>query len=155
MRARAIALSQAEFDQWLRDQQADAPTPAAGTKAAAGLDSFKTKCASCHQIDGVNEVEGKAALVAGHAPNLTHLMSRGTFASGTFSLYVTDVDGKLVFNRNQLEEWLRDPPGQLPMAPAEARGMPNLQLGDAEIDALIAYLQTLGPYPAGATVPGS
>ena len=155
MRARAIALPQAEFDQWLRDQQEDAPTPAAGSAAEAGLESFKAKCASCHQIDGLNEVEGKAALVAGSAPNLTHLMSRKVFASATFPLYVTDVDGKLVFNRNQLELWLRDPPGQLPMAADEARGMPNLQLGDAEIDNLIAYLQTLGPYPAGATVPGS
>jgi mono/diheme cytochrome c family protein len=41
------------------------------------------------------------------------------------------------------------------MAPTEARGMPNLHLGDSEIDQLIAYLQTLGPYPAGAVVPGS
>jgi cytochrome c2 len=82
-------------------------------------------------------------------------MSRKVFASGTFPLYVLDADGKLVFNRNQLETWLRDPPGQLPMAPTEARGMPNLHLSDGEIDQLIAYLQTLGPYPAGATVPGS
>jgi cytochrome c oxidase subunit 2 len=155
MRARAVVLSQADFDQWLRDQQQDAPTPAAGSLAASGLESFKTKCASCHQINGVNEVEGKAALVAGHAPNLTHLMSRKVFASATFPLYLTNTDGKLVFNRNQLEAWLHDPPGQLPMAPTEERGMPNLQLSDNEIDSLIAYLQTLGPYPTGAIVPGS
>jgi cytochrome c oxidase subunit 2 len=155
MRARAVALSQADFDKWVQDQQKAAPTPAAGSQAAAGLESFKAKCASCHQINGVNEIEGKAALIAGHAPNLTHLMSRKVFASATFPLYVVDTQGKLVFNRNQLETWLRDPPGQLPMAPTEARGMPNLKLGDAEIDQLIAYLQTLGPYPAGAVVPGS
>jgi cytochrome c oxidase subunit 2 len=155
MRARAVALSKADFDQWVQDQQKDAPTPAAGTQAAAGLEAFKAKCASCHQINGVDDVEGKAALISKHAPNLTHLMSREVFASATFPLYVLDTQGKLVFNRNQLETWLRDPPGQLPMAPTEARGMPNLHLGDAEIDQLIAYLQTLGPYPAGATVPGS
>jgi cytochrome c oxidase subunit 2 len=155
MRARAVALSRDDFDQWVRDQQQDAPTPADGTQAAAGLAAFKAKCASCHQINGVNEVEGKAALIAGHAPNLTHLMSRDVFASATFPLYVLNTEGKLVFNRNQLEAWLRDPPGQLPMAPNEARGMPNLKLADPEIDQLIAYLQTLGPYPAGAVVPGS
>jgi cytochrome c2 len=82
-------------------------------------------------------------------------MSRDVFASATFPLYVLNTEGKLVFNRNQLEAWLRDPPGQLPMAPNEARGMPNLKLADPEIDQLIAYLQTLGPYPAGAVVPGS
>ncbi|MEY2420165.1 MAG: cytochrome c oxidase subunit [Acidimicrobiaceae bacterium] len=155
MRARAVALSQADFDRWLQDQQQDAATPAAGSEAAAGLESFKAKCASCHQINGVNEIEGKAALISGHAPNLTHLMSRKVFASATFPLWVIDTQGRLVFNRNQLETWLRDPPAQLPMAPTEARGMPNLKLGDAEIDQLIAYLQTLGPYPAGATAPGS
>jgi cytochrome c oxidase subunit 2 len=155
MRARAVVLSQSDFDQWVQDQQKDAPMPAPGTDAAAGLETFKAKCASCHQINGVDQIEGKAALVSGHAPNLTHLMSRKVFASGNFPLYTLDTQGKLVFNRNQLEAWLRDPPGQLPMAPTEARGMPNLHLGDGEIDQLIAYLQTLGPYPAGATAPGS
>jgi cytochrome c oxidase subunit II len=155
MRARAVVLSPADFAQWLQDQQKDASTPADGTLAASGLETFKGKCASCHQINGVDEIEGKAALVSGHAPNLTHLMSRDIFASGNFALWVRDANGNLVFNRNQLAAWLRDPPGQLPMAPTEARGMPNLKLSDSEIDGLIAYLQTLGPYPAGATAPGS
>jgi cytochrome c oxidase subunit 2 len=153
MRARAVVLSQSDFDRWLTDQQKDASAPPSGSLAAAGLDVFKTKCVSCHEIRGVDDVEGKAALVAGHAPDLTHLMSRQVFASGTFPLYVTNTDGKLVFNRNQLEAWLRDPPGQLPMAPDERRGMPNLHLSDTEIDQLVAYLQTLGPYPQGATPP--
>jgi cytochrome c oxidase subunit 2 len=155
MRARAVALSRTDFDKWVADQQKNAPTPASGTLAAAGLEAFKTKCASCHQINGVNTVEGQAALVARHAPNLTHLMSRKVFASASFPLYVMNAQGQLVFNRNQLELWLRDPPGQLPMAPNEQRGMPNLRLAESEIDQLIAYLQTLGPYPAGATAPGS
>jgi cytochrome c2 len=82
-------------------------------------------------------------------------MSRKVFASASFPLYVMNAQGQLVFNRNQLELWLRDPPAQLPMAPNEQRGMPNLRLAESEIDQLIAYLQTLGPYPAGATAPGS
>jgi cytochrome c2 len=108
---------------------------------------------TCHQVDGVNEVEGKAILVAKNAPNLTHLMSREVFASASYPLYVRNPDGQLVFNRNQLEAWLRNPSALIPMAPDEQRGMPNLQLSDSEIDQLIAYLSTLGPYPAGATVP--
>jgi len=153
MRARAIALTPDEFQQWLQGQQQDAPTPAPGTMAASGLDVFKTKCASCHQINGVDDVEGKAALVAKHAPNLTHLMSRSVFASASFPLYVKDANGDMVFNRNELEAWLRNPPAMLPMAPNEQRGMPNLKLSETEIDQLISYLQTLGPYPAGVTPP--
>jgi len=153
MRAVAVVMTPDDFDSWVQGQLPDAAPPAAGTEAAAGLDAFKTKCASCHQINGVDKIEGQSPLVSGHAPNLTHLMSREVFASGSFPLYVRDADGKLVFNRNQLEAWLRNPPGLLPMAATEGRGMPNLQLSDTEIDQLTAYLSTLGPYPAGATVP--
>jgi len=153
MRAIAVAMTPEDFDAWVKGQQPDAATPASGTEAATGLETFKTKCASCHQINGVDQIEGKSPLVSGHAPNLTHFMSREVFASGVFPLYVKDANGQYVFNRNQLEAWLRDPPGQLPMAPDEGRGMPNLQLSDAEIDQLVAYLSTLGPYPAGAVVP--
>jgi cytochrome c oxidase subunit 2 len=153
MRARAIVMSQADYDNWVADQQKPAATPAAGSQAAAGLDTFKTKCSSCHEIAGVNQVEGNAALVSKHAPNLTHLMSRDVFASASFPLYVTNTDGQRVFNRNQLEAWLRDPPGQLPMAPTEQRGMPNLHLSDTEVDQLVAYLSSLGPYPQGVTPP--
>jgi cytochrome c oxidase subunit 2 len=155
MRARAIAMSPSDFDQWLRGQQAGPPAPPSGTQAAAGLELFKAKCAQCHQINTVNDVEGHAALVSRYAPNLTHLMSRTVFASGLFPLYVTDANGNQVFNRNQLEAWLRDPPGLLPMAPLEGRGMPNLQLSENDIDQLVSYLQTLGPYPQGVTPPTS
>src|SRR3954454_1993982 len=153
MRAVAVAMTPDDFNAWVQGQLPDAATPGGGTDAAAGLDVFKTKCASCHQINGVDNVEGKATLVSGHAPNLTHLMSREIFASGAYPLYVKNAEGQLVFNRNELEAWLQNPVGLVPMAPDEGRGMPNLQLSDAEIDQLIAYLSTLGPYPAGANVP--
>ncbi|MEO7556656.1 MAG: cytochrome c oxidase subunit II [Acidimicrobiales bacterium] len=153
MRARAVVLSQDDFAKWVASSEKPAATPAAGSQAAAGLDVFNTKCASCHQVDGVNEVEGKAALIAGHAPNLTHLMERKVFASAQFPLWLPGPDGKLTFNRNQLEAWLRDPPGLLPMAPDEKRGMPNLGLSESDIDKLIAYLSTLGPYPTDAVPP--
>jgi mono/diheme cytochrome c family protein len=146
-------MSQPDFDKWLADNQKDARTPASGSAAAAGLDVFKTKCSSCHEIQGVDNVEGKAALVSRHAPNLTHLMDRDVFASGSFPLYVLNTNGERVFNRNQLKAWLRDPPAELPMAPNEGRGMPNLHLSDSEIDQLVQYLQTLGPYPQGVTPP--
>jgi cytochrome c oxidase subunit 2 len=153
MHARAVVLSKDDFARWVQDQQRDAQTPAAGSAADAGLTVFKGKCATCHQVDGVNEVEGKAALIAGHAPNLTHLMSRKVFASAQFALWVPNADGKLELNRNQLEAWLRNPSALLPQAPKEARGMPNLNLSETEIDDLIAYLQSLGPNPPNAIAP--
>jgi cytochrome c oxidase subunit II len=162
MRARAVVLSAEDFQTWLSDQQQDASTPSSGTDAAAGETIYSQKCATCHQINGAKtadgtaiDIEGKAALVAGHAPNLTHLMSRDVFASAQFALWLPNADGKLEFNRNQLEAWLRDPPALLPMAPDERRGMPNLNLSEDEIDKLVAYLETLGPYPENAIPPST
>src|SRR5262245_4661606 len=45
VRARAIAMSPSDFDDWLRGQQAGPPPPPAGSQGAAGLDLFKSKCA--------------------------------------------------------------------------------------------------------------
>ena len=42
-----------------------------------------------------------------------------------------------------LEKWLRDPPAEKPMAAGQSRGMPDLDLTEEQIDALIAYLRTL------------
>ena len=53
--------------------------------------------------------------VSGYAPNLTHLMSRETFAGATFNLYDPDTG---VFNRSQVEAWLRNPPALKPMRAA-------------------------------------
>ncbi len=144
MRARAVVLTAPQYETWLDQQQVDAEDPD-DPVAAAGKTVFEGKCASCHQIDGVNEVEGEADLVTGHAPNLTHFASRGVFASGLFALYRED--GSV--NRPALEAWLRDPPGELPMSPDDKRGMPNLSLSEQEIDQLVAYLLSLGPaFPA-------
>jgi hypothetical protein len=46
-------------------------------------------------------------------------------------------------NVADLEAWLRDPPGRKPMAADEARGMPDLELTEEQIDALVAFLETL------------
>ena len=88
-------------------------------------------------------------------------MTRSTFAGSLFRLYAQADDEDLhdiythlaedgTFNRVQLEAWLRNPPGEKPMyADTETlngalpRGMPNLQLGEEQIDQLVAYLQTL------------
>ncbi len=121
MRMAVKAMPQAEFDQWVRDQQAAAQVPEDDEAAMRGLDDFVTNCASCHQIEGVNTTgcnplgqdfaldefdpdsdcyKGVAAgwegatQVSGNAPNLTHLMSRQRFIGGLYDLYQVDSDGE-------------------------------------------------------------
>jgi cytochrome c oxidase subunit II len=153
MRQRAVALPQDQFDEWLANQETDAEMPT-DEEAAAGAELFATQCSRCHLARGINddqfEEEGGKTLVAGDAPDLTHFATRGAFAGGTFNLWLdADSDGIVEYdeigkdlNRTGLEAWLRDPPGQKPMDP-EARGMPNLQLQEEQIDQLVAFLETL------------
>jgi len=153
MRMRVVALPPAEYADWLEAQQEGAEVPS-DDLAAAGMESFRTTCSGCHLVrgEGGNEdVFNGAALVSGAAPDLTHFASRGTFAGALFDLWVDqDGNGEIdidergeELNRADLEAWLKDPPGRKPMAPDQSRGMPNLNLSDEQIDALVAYLETL------------
>ncbi|MGH9117684.1 MAG: cytochrome c oxidase subunit II [Acidimicrobiales bacterium] len=153
MRARVIALSDSEFATWLDQQQQEWEEPD-DPDALAGRDVFVARCAQCHVINGLRDAEGNEVeldveampLLSGHAPNLTHLMSRGVFASGLLPLY--DEDGNL--NRPDLEQWLRNPDSLVPQNPDNEQGMPDLGLTEGEIDQLVAFLQTLGEPPPGA-----
>jgi cytochrome c oxidase subunit 2 len=164
MKARVIAVSMGEFQTWVEQQQQDFEMLEEGDIGFDGQGVFLARCTSCHQINGLENadgeeivVEGRANLVAGHAPNLTHLLSRETYAGGLFDLYDPETGA---FERAQLEAWLRNPPGEKPMYadPGEGelpRGMPDLGLSEEEIDQLIAFLTTLGPQapsPAGPTL---
>ena len=133
----------------------------AASQIEFGAGVYEANCTSCHQVRGLNDDYTGAAVVSGSAPDLTHLMSRSTFAGSLFRLYAEaddddiadlyrDLASEGTFNRVQLEAWLRDPPAEKPMyADAEQlggelpRGMPNLQLDEDQIDQLVAYLLTL------------
>jgi cytochrome c oxidase subunit II len=159
MRMRVIALPRDEYDAWL-EHQAE-PADAATGEAAAGEELFTSTCTSCHQVRGLNDDYEGAATQSGTAPDLTHLMTRSTFAGSLFRLYAQADDDDIAelypdlaedgtFNRVQLEAWLRDPPGEKPMyADTEElagdlpRGMPDLELTEEQIDQLVTYLQTL------------
>ena len=105
--------------------------------------------------------EGEAAVVSLHAPNLTHLMSRTTFAGGSFDLKLSDCTNPAEYtdrfvtgtsdeclNRADLERWIRNAPAMKPMfvepnEQGQVRGMPALGLTEDQIDDLVAYLLTL------------
>jgi cytochrome c oxidase subunit 2 len=161
MRMRVIALPQDEYDAWLENQATEAE--AATGDAEAGEELFISSCSRCHEVRGQegSNFDGTSDTVSGSAPELTHLMTRSTFAGSLFRLFaeaddddVADIYTQLAeegsFNRVQLEAWLRDPPAQKPMyADPEVlgtdlpRGMPDLELTEEQIDQLVAYLQTL------------
>ena len=97
---------------------------------------------------------GEVNLTAGAAPNLTHFGTRSSYAGSFFELYpdaqeISDQGGYLNltqsdYARGTLEAWLRNSPQAKPNAqPEQARGMPNLNLSEAQIDLLVDYLTSL------------
>jgi cytochrome c oxidase subunit 2 len=95
-------------------------------------------------------------LVAGPAPDLTHLMSRGVFAGGVFNLWMPDENSDMPttplwsdigeggrINEADLKAWIRDAPSRKPMAPDDRRGMPTFDLPEDQVDDLYEFLITL------------
>jgi cytochrome c oxidase subunit 2 len=110
MRFRVIAVTPAEFDRWMSDQQEeaavplqtgpeDAPEPAG---PAQELALQKYQCTNCHSFDDPS--------ASSYGPNLAHFASRTTFASGYFEL-----------TRERLIEWLLDAPSLVPMESGDCR----------------------------------
>ena len=107
-----------DFNAWVRAQQQPANND---DKEAAGRRVFEsTACLNCHAIAGTNGT-GR------FGPDLTHLMSRRTIAAGAAKN-----------TPENLRLWIQNPdaikPGSL---------MPAMKLSDADLDALVRYLETL------------
>ena len=179
MKMVAVALTPSEFAQWKSNQLTAADVPEEGTAAASGWTVFSQQCASCHVINGVTspanrggesttpdtwsiygEFNGEYAgayletdtLTAGAAPNLTHLMTRGTFAGSTFDLYLgagdhipyLDLSTGGTLNRGDLEAWIYNAPERKPADADDLRGMPaRTSLSPTDIDNVVAFLSTL------------
>jgi len=171
MRMLVRAVSASDYDAWVRNQLKDHAADPTNPVAAEGKKVWQALCAQCHVIKGINDAKMKETpppLVAGVAPDLTHFMTRGTFAGSIFNLYepvssdgqplpMSDVaaagdPGSVLtggpvntatVNRVTLEAWLRNAPALKPMYPQGGRGMPNLNLTEEQIDQLVAFLETL------------
>jgi cytochrome c oxidase subunit 2 len=119
MRMRVVAQAPQEFQSWMQQQLQPAAAPPGDVLTVMQ----NLGCGGCHTLQGV---EGFVGTIG---PNLSHFADRDAFAGDTFER--TD---------DNLADWLRDAPGQKPGA-----DMPSFrgQLSDADIRALVAYLQSL------------
>ncbi len=118
MLLRVYVDSPEQFDRWVQEQKG--PALVSGS-VEQGRQVFETTaCVNCHAISGT-VADGR------FGPDLTHLMSRDTIASGAAPN-----------TPEQLKLWIRNPdaikPGSL---------MPAMQLSEKDLDALTAYLETL------------
>lgn len=120
MGALVIAEPAADFDQWVARQAATTSVPETG-EAAEGYRIFtQSGCGDCHTVRGT-EAAGS------DGPDLTHVASRSSIAAAT-----------LTNTPEHLRTWVRDP-----QQVKEGALMPDIELGDADLDALIAFLETL------------
>jgi cytochrome c oxidase subunit 2 len=118
MLLRVYVDSRAEFDAWISGQKRPAdetPTVSSGERIFQ-----KTACVNCHTIAGT--------IATGQfGPDLTHLMSRDTIASG------------IAANTSEnLRRWIQNPDLIKPGV-----RMPAMNLNDQELDAVTAYLLSL------------
>ena len=123
MLLRVVVDSPAAFQRWTEAQHRPAVTDLAAldSTASAGRRVFLgTACISCHTVNGT-------VATGRYGPDLTHLMSRTTIAAGAAPN-----------TRERLRAWVKDPDAVKPGAL-----MPAMQLDDARLDELIAYLTTL------------
>ena len=120
MALNVVAHSADDFARW--QQQARQPArPPSDTLQFRGQEVFLTgPCVLCHAIAGT-----PAGSRAG--PDLTHLASRLTLAAGT-----------LPNTRGNLAAWILDPQRVKP-----GTNMPPIALSPADLEALLAYLQSL------------
>jgi len=115
-----IAQSASAFRAWWQYQTRDAAMPTAQA-AASGSAVFGSRCAICHTVRGRPGSQG------GLGPDLTHLMSRRTIAAGTLPNTIGNLAG-----------WVSDAPSLKPGV-----AMPRENLDGPQLQALLAYLQTL------------
>lgn len=106
------------FDEWIQAQRTAAVSDGSVEEGRRIFES--TGCVNCHAITGT-VANGR------FGPDLTHLMSRDTIASG------------IAPNTSEnLRRWIQDPdsmkPGSL---------MPAMKLNEKDVDALVQYLATL------------
>jgi cytochrome c oxidase subunit 2 len=108
------------FRAWLAAQARPRSTPASSLARAGEQAFLANQCASCHTIRGTS---ARGAV----GPDLTHVASRTTLAALT-----------IPNTSSELARWIRDPQHVKP-----GNRMPTLHLSAPDVQALVAYLESL------------
>jgi cytochrome c oxidase subunit II len=120
MRFVVIAETEPQFKGWLDRQSRPAEKPVNESASAGRNFFFAQTCANCHAIGGTSAV-------ATAGPDLTHFASRKQLAAGV-----------LDNTPQNLARWLRNPQQIKPGCQ-----MPNFNLNDDQVTALVSYLEGL------------
>lgn len=118
MLLRVYVQTRDEFDRWIQEQSR--PAHVSDTVSEGQKIFEQTACINCHAVGGT-------AANGRFGPDLTHLMSRDTIASGAAPN--TPVN---------LRRWIQDPSLIKP-----GSKMPAMGLTDPELNAVTSYLETL------------
>jgi cytochrome c oxidase subunit 2 len=118
MLLRVYVQTRDEFDRWVLEQSQ--PAQIAGAVSEGQKIFERTACINCHAVAGT-------AANGRFGPDLTHLMSRDTIASGAKPNTPAN-----------LRRWIQDPNTIKP-----GSKMPAMGLSDPELDAVTQYLETL------------
>ncbi len=122
MLLRVIVHTPEDFKRWVAEQKAALAAPQAPEAIKGQQLYFANSCVNCHKIAGTPS-QGV------FGPDLTKLMTRQTLGAGVAPI-----------TTENLRMWVKDPQ-QEHMKPGAL--MPNMQLLDNEVDAIVAYLETL------------
>ena len=118
MLLRVYVQTREEFDRWIREQTL--PAKVTGSMPEGQKIFERTACINCHTVAGT-------AANGRFGPDLTHMMSRDTIASGA----ATNTPANL-------RRWIQNPNTIKP-----GSKMPAMGLSDPELDSVTQYLETL------------
>ena len=118
MLLRVYVQTRHEFDRWIQEQSR--PAQVSDTVSEGQKIFERTACINCHAVGGT-------AANGRFGPDLTHLVSRDTIASGAAPN-----------TPENLRRWIQDPSVIKP-----GSKMPAMGLSDPELNAVTAYLETL------------
>jgi len=111
---KVVAVSEAEFNQWVSKMTAPKTVSA---DAAKGEQVFKDNCLSCHAVNAAG---------AGLGPNLNGFANR------------TRIAGFLAHDDEKLKEWIQDPQSVKP-----GSKMPAVELNETQLNDVVKYLNSL------------
>lgn len=115
-----VAESQEQFNAWRQNQTQTSVQPMTDSQKRGQQVFLSSTCVMCHAINGT-------PAGSNIGPNLTHVASRQMIAAAT-----------LTNTRDHMAQWIKDPQSVKP-----GTRMPQNNLSEADLQALLDYLQSL------------